>query len=286
MKINEWMDERKDFWKATRGALAKLEDNYRSLGDWALALAAYNAGLGGVNRIVNRTGIRDYWSLSGRGVFRSETVHYVPKFLAVSYILSNPRRFGVDFWPEAPDWTRVPVNRAADIDIIAEAAGIDRDLLRSGNKELSRNITPGGSYLLKVPAEYADAVVSALEREDLKFINYYYYTIRSGDTLSALARHYDVSVELLQGTNPGLSPRYLKIGQELRIPAFRAVAPYQHTVSTEGLVFDGNHLVKKGETLWAIALAYQVDPEALAEANGMELNSTLREGRTLKVPIR
>jgi membrane-bound lytic murein transglycosylase D len=286
-RVNEWMDERRDFWKSTRGALSKLEENYRALGDWALALAAYNAGLGGMRRIMNRTGVRDYWALCARGELRTETVHYIPKFLAVAHILSNPRRFGIDSWPEAPEWTRVPVGRAADIDIIAEAAGIDRDLLRNGNRELSRNITPPDrDYMLKVPAEYAEAVAAALERRDLKLINYYYYTIRYGDTLSALARHYDVSVELIQSTNPGLNARYLRIGQELRIPALREIGPYRRGGAAETLVFDGNHLVKRGESLWAIALAYQVDPEVLAEANGMELNGTLREGRVLKVPSR
>ncbi|MDR0602061.1 MAG: LysM peptidoglycan-binding domain-containing protein, partial [Treponema sp.] len=287
MKINEWIDERRDFWKATQGALAKLEDNYRSLGDWALALAAYNAGLGGISRVVRRTGIQDYWTLCRRGELRNETVHYIPKLLAVSHILSNSRRFGIDVWPEGPDWTRVPAGRAADLDIIAEAAGMEKELLRNGNRELARGITPPDrSYMLKVPAEYAQAVAAVLERQDLKFINYYYYTIHSGDTLSALSRHYNVSVELIQDTNPGLNPRYLRIGQEIRIPALREVSPYRRSGGGEELVFGGTHLVKKGETLWAIALAFHVDPESLAEANGMELNGTLREGRTLKVPIR
>ncbi|MDR1286897.1 MAG: LysM peptidoglycan-binding domain-containing protein [Treponema sp.] len=289
MKINEWMDERRDFWKATQGALAKLEDNYRSLGDWALALAAYNAGLGGVSRVVSRTGIRDYWTLCRRGELRNETVHYVPKLIAVSRILSDPRHFGIDAWPEGPDWTRVPAGRTADLDIIAEAAGMEKELLRNGNRELLRGITPPDrNYMLKVPAEYAGAVAAVLERQDLKFINYYYYVIRFGDTLSALSRHYDVSVELIRDTNPGLNPRYLKIGQEIRIPALRDVDPYRRGGGGGGeeLVFGGNHIVKKGETLWAIAIAFQVDPETLAEANGMELNGTLREGRSLKVPIR
>jgi membrane-bound lytic murein transglycosylase D len=52
------------------------------------------------------------------------------------------------------------------------------------------------------------------------------------------------------------------------------------------LVFSGTHLVKKGESLWSIALNYDVDPEQLAQANGMDLTGTLREGRTLKTPIR
>jgi membrane-bound lytic murein transglycosylase D len=122
-----------------------------------------------------------------------------------------------------------------------------------------------------------------LEQRDLKLINHYLYTIRSGDTLSALAQHYGVTAALIQETNPGLRPQFLKIGQEIRIPALKETAPYEKAKS-EGRPFEGSHLVKRGETLWSIALAYEVDPEELAEANGMALNDTLREGKILKTP--
>jgi membrane-bound lytic murein transglycosylase D len=288
MKVTDWMDERFDFWKSTQGALRKLDENYRALGDWPLALAAYNAGLGGINRIVKKTGVRDYWVLGEKKELKNETMHYVPKFLAVSHILSNPRRYGIQFWPAEIEWTRVKVEKAADIEIIAEEAGIDAALLKAANRELKFSVSPSGSsYQLKVPVQYAAAVSAALENSSAKLLRYHYYTIKYGDTLSALSRHYGVSVDLIQGANPGLQSRYLKIGAQIRVPAFKDVAVYTGKEGDDGktLVFEGTHLVKKGETLWAIALAYDVDPAALAEANGMGLNDLLREGRSLKTPI-
>jgi membrane-bound lytic murein transglycosylase D len=88
-------------------------------------------------------------------------------------------------------------------------------------------------------------------------------------------------------SNPGLDARFLKLGSRVLVPAFKEVGPYEREKTIDStIVFSGTHLVKKGETLWSIALAYEVDPEALAEANGMELSSILREGRELKTPIR
>jgi membrane-bound lytic murein transglycosylase D len=289
MTVNDWMDERRDFWKSTRGALKKLEENHKFLGDWALALAAYNTGLGAVNRTIQNSGIRDYWLLAEKKLLKSETVHYVPKFLAVAYILSNTRRFGLlPRWPEDPQWVRVKAERSADLSILAAEAGVDAETLKSANRELAFNVTPpGGNYYLKVRSSDAERVAAVLARKDLQLIKYYFHTIRSGDTLLALANHYGITVAQIQDANPGIQARYLKLGGRLLIPAFREAGPFNRPAAqAEGMVFGGNHLVKKGETLWSIALAYDVDPELLAEVNGMGLNDILREGRSLKTPIR
>ncbi|MDR2518019.1 MAG: transglycosylase SLT domain-containing protein, partial [Spirochaetaceae bacterium] len=222
MQINEWMDERMDFWKSTMGALSKLEENYRELGDWALALAAYNHGLGAVSRAVRRTGVRDYWALSERRQFAAETIHYVPKLLAVSHIISNPRHFNIDpLWPEDPQWTRVKVGRMVDLDLLAAEAGVDKRELKRVNSELRYNVTPPDpDYCLKVRAADADAVKTVLERKDLTLIRYYFHTIGPGETLSELAQHYGVSVDNILSLNPGVQPRYLKLGARLLIPAY------------------------------------------------------------------
>jgi membrane-bound lytic murein transglycosylase D len=288
IRVNEWMDERMDFWKATQAALDKLKENYNYFGDWALALAAYNAGLGAVRRIRDSSGINDYWELSERGLLRNETVHYVPKFLAVSFILSRAGRHGLDLgWPDSVEWTRLAPGRSVDLDLLAQAAGIRAQLLRDANRELAYGITPPlPDYMLKVPVRDESALRQALEDGETSLIRYYMHTIHSGDTLSALARHYGVSVDLISQANPSVEPRFLRIGERILIPALREAAPYEPERNSAGLVFEGNHLVKRGETLWSIALAYDVDPEVLAEVNGMQLNDTLREGRSLKTPIR
>ncbi len=290
IQVTDWVDERRDFWKSTNGALRKLKDNYNYFGDWAMALAAYNAGLGAVRRASESAGTKDYWELSEKKALKTETIHYVPKFLAVSHILSNAGKYGIDLgWPDNPQWERIALDRSVDLGLLAEKAGINPDYLKQANRELNYTITPPGSgYYLKAKAEDTGAIRKVLDDKSSPLVRYYVHSIRSGDTLSALSRHYGVSVAQIQELNPGMLPQYLKIGAKVVIPALKDIGPYTGVVRAKDttLVFEGNHLVKKGETLWSIALAYEVDPETLAEANGMKLNDTLREGRSLKTPIR
>jgi membrane-bound lytic murein transglycosylase D len=288
MKVNDWLDERRDFWKSTRGALQKLEENYNYFGDWLLALAAYNAGLGAVSRALKASSANDYWELCRKKQLKTETIHYGPKFLAAAEIISNPRKYGLDpSWEKDPHWIRIPCARQADLGMLAAEAGIDAAALQKANRELLYGITPPDSaYHLKVPLADAEKVRAVLSRQDLSLLKYYIHTIRAGDTLLALAFHYGISVDQILQSNPGTQARYLKIGSRLMIPAFKEAAPYvRQKPSPQGLDFSGSHLVKKGETLWSIALAYELDPEVLAEANGMSLDDILREGRSLKTPI-
>jgi len=286
IRINEWMDERRDFWKSTDAALRKLGENYNYFKDWPLALAAYNAGLGTISAVVNKTGIRDYWILSQKKLIKTETIHYVPKLLAASYILSNPRKYGIVLWNEEVNWTRIALDRPVDLNILAKEAGISAAELKSANQELTYNITPPDKgYLLKIPQEDADKTAAVLARKDLPLVTYYIHTIKSGDTLLALALYYGITVDQITAMNPGIEPRLLRIGTTLMIPALKDAPPPVKNTNTQTVEFTGTHLVKKGESLWSIALAYGIDPETLAQANGMELNSILREGRVLKTPI-
>jgi membrane-bound lytic murein transglycosylase D len=293
MKVDDMVDERRDFRKATAAALSKLEDNYRALGDWPLALAAYNAGLGAVRRAVQQAGTGDYWVLCDRKALKTETVHYVPKLLAVSYVLSRSRQFGIDYWPQSVAWTAIRPARQASLDLLAEEAGTDRNLLYRLNHELLHGITPPDrDYELKVPLSHAGMIAGILEREDARLLLYYRYQVRYGDTLSALSRHYGVPIDLIEQHNPGIQRRYLQIGETIVIPAYREAAPYAGSPAPvtapqvfEGSFFEGTHVVEKGDTLWSLAARYQVDPQVLAAHNNMRFNDILSIGKVLKVPI-
>ena len=288
MKINDWMDERRDFWKSTVGALRKLEDNYKAFGSWELALAAYNAGSGTVKRALKRYPGADYWELCRKRAFKNETIQYVPRLLAVSYILSNPRRFGLQaIWPDDPQWTRIPIGRSVDLSLLAEHAGLPGTELKKANGELYYGITPpDANYHIKVPLSHAGAISSVLDDPEITLIKYYFHTIHSGDTLSDIARRYGISISQIQSHNPGLKPQYLKIGQRLIIPALKELTANNRPRLTDNVSYNGTHLVKRGESLWSIALAYNTDPETLASINGMRMNDTLREGKSLKTPVR
>ena len=284
IRVTDLIDERRDFVKSTVGALQKLENEHRQLGCWELTLAAYNSGFNGVTRTIRRTGRNDYWELSRRNELRPETVNFVPKLIAVSYVVSNPRKYGLNMWYENFEWEAIPLPRQVSIDIIADETGIERGLLRMLNAELLHGISPTDSnYRLKIPKTHLEQVNELLGREDLRLIRYHYHIVRHGDTLWSMSRHYNTSVNMIEQHNPGLASRYLKIGETVIIPAFNNAPPPARAVITQGT--RGTHIVQKGDTFWSISRRYGLTPEALAEANGMQLNQILHEGRTLRVPI-
>ncbi|MDR0383095.1 MAG: LysM peptidoglycan-binding domain-containing protein [Spirochaetaceae bacterium] len=287
MVITDYHDERMDFWKSTHGALSKLKENHTTYKDWALALAAYNSGGGAITRLLQRTGIRDYWVLAETRQLKYESIYYVPKLLAVHYIVSNPRKFGLDIsWkPTRVEWTRLQVNGQADIRLIAEHAGVDRDEMFKMNRELHSQITPPGGYMLKVRKTDAEAVRAVLENADIDLIRVHYHRIKSGDTLSALARQYGVTVDQIVSENPGIKPRALRIGSTLRLPTPRGSAQEPpKAAATQGTGWSNVWVVRSGDTLWSIAQRHGVSTLALARANEMSTSEILRIGRRLKVP--
>mgnify|MGYP002348539980 CR=1 FL=1 len=286
--INEWVDERRDIVKATDAALKKLKWNYEYYNDWLLALAAYNCGVGALDKAIKKAGVRDFWELKKSNALSRETAHYVPKLLALITVAGNARKFGnMPGWDELPRWTSIPLTHSVDITMLAEACGLSPQVLRQGNPELKYNVTPpDAAYALKVPEKDADKVREVLASSAGKLIKVYLHKVSSGDTISAISRYYEVSIDMIVRTNPGLRPDKIQIGQTIVIPALKDKKPYVNEKLAESPPdFSGSYTVKKGDTLWQIALAYNVSPELLAEKNGLSLTSVLREGMTLKVPI-
>lgn len=288
IRINEWMDERRDPWLSSVAAIKKLKENYNDLGDWYLALAAYNCGLGATRIAIKKGGKADFWYLAEKGYFKSETVHYVPKFLAVSQILSKSDSYGID-WGETtsqPELTTIPVKKAIDLTILAKEAQIDAQLLKQANPALFYYITPPETlYALRVPLNSEETIKAVLNDPNKKFLEYYIYKIKSGDTLFALALHYGIPLSMILDYNPGVKAQSLQIGKTLMIPAFKQVSTYVGKKDPENLNFSGTYLVKKGDSLWSIALAYGVQVETLAEKNGIHVNDVLSLGKQLQVPI-
>jgi membrane-bound lytic murein transglycosylase D len=288
IRINEWIDERRDPWITTTAAIQKLMDNYRELGDWPLALAAYNCGLGATKKAVKRAGTSDYWELCRQGLFRRETVLYVPKFLAIAALLAQSDEYGIDWGETVPgeSFTTIAVSRPVDMNVLARETGVAASLLSGLNPALYYSITPPGiPYKLRIPSESLDAVQTLLEDKSRILLEYYLYTIKSGDTLFALSLHYGVSVDMILEYNPGIAPKTLQLGKKLVIPALREVKTYTGKKDRDNLDFSGSYLVKQGDTLWSIALAHGIQVETLAEKNNLQVNSILKLGKQLRVPI-
>ena len=110
----------------------------------------------------------------------------------------------------------------------------------------------------------------------------------------ALGQHYGVSVSTILNFNKNVKASSLQIGQKLVIPAIRAVGEYpgksqtsssaKTTSDEDANLYTSEYTVKKGDTLWSIALNYGVQVEQLAEVNNINVNSVLSIGKKLKVP--
>ena len=286
--IDDWVDERRDPWKTSVAAVKKLKWNDSQFHDWPLALAAYNSGVGNIRSAIRKAGKADYWYLAEHGYLKQETLYYVPKFLAIAEILSRSHEFDIDWGgteAHLPTAT-IEVKRAIDIRLLAEELGIEAESVRKLNPSLRYFITPPSiKYQLRIPASYEQAAQDVLTQSDKLLIKYYQYRIKSGDTLYALAKHYGVSVQSIVNYNEGLRPETLKIGKTILIPALKSVDMYAGTHVAHAGNFDGTHTIQSGDTLWSLALKYSVSVEQLAQKNNLTVNSVLKLGRTLKVPI-
>jgi membrane-bound lytic murein transglycosylase D len=219
---------------------------------------------------------------------RRETAAYVPKFLAVASILRYPGRNGIPAsWEAAPAWETVSPGRPVDILILAERAGVGADLLKSANAELRYTVTPpAADYRLKVPAQSASLLKAVLADTSSPLVRYAIHTVRSGDTLSAISRRYGSPIATIRQSNPGLAPDRIRLGQKLVIPLLKdGPAPLVEVAAEEPPAFSGSYVVARGDTLWALSLRFEVQPELLAERNGLSLDSVIREGTVLRVPI-
>ncbi|PKL06474.1 MAG: lytic transglycosylase [Spirochaetae bacterium HGW-Spirochaetae-9] len=290
MTISDWKDDRRDFMKSTDGALRKLEDNYDALGDWLLAIVAYNAGMGAVQRAMKSAGSdpKDFWHLWDSGKLSRESTVYVPKFLAVASILRYPELHGLPMeWGERHSWEALETKRQVDLTVLAERAGISLDLLKQGNAELKYHITPPSEiHLVKVPAYKAEEVRSVLEDTSTPLFKYDIYKVKSGDTLSAVAQRYATPLSMIIDANPGLKPDKIRIGQTIIVPKLsgKPAAAAKTPAGAASAAPGGTYVVKKGDTLGDIAFRLKVKAASLASANGIGIDSILRIGQKLKVP--
>lgn len=290
LRHDDWIDERRDFWKASIAAMEKLEENYKCFDDWFLALAAYNCGTGRLRRLIRAHGISDFWMLREKGLLPVETADYVPKFLALAHICSYPGRYGFNqSWEPSPRWARTLLKRSIDLRLLAGVADIPFKYLKEANAELKYSITPvyTDGYWLKFPERHKDVILKALNDPKIELMDLHLHTIRSGDTLYGLSLYYRSTVAIIESCNPGLDPLRLPLGGNLIVPAMPGVSLKRYPEKVAGLKnYTGAYEIKKGDTLWSIAMLFMTTPEELALKNGLRLKSIILPGQIMKVPDR
>lgn len=227
LRIDRWVDERRDYERSTQAAIAYLSDLHAMFDSWFLAAAGYNGGQGRVGRSMLRDNTVNFWELTG---LHSETMNYVPKLIAATIIAKEPEKYGFRWVSrvEPIDWATVTVPSSTDLDVIAEVAGVPSDVIRGLNPHLLRGRTPPGetNFPVKIPPESVEtfqrnyARLTPEERTRPALV----HLVRPGETLNGIASAYEVSLaELASENRIGVGAR-LTGGERLVIPGRTATS--------------------------------------------------------------
>ncbi len=310
LRIDNYVDERRDWEKATRAAVEYLSDLHDfHKGAWPLAVASYNMGEGGMSRMVAMNGgERDIWRLMetppASDHMPEETKKFFPKLVAYTMVASSPAMYGFKSNPVQPEpMTRVPVNGSYSLAAIEKANDLPSGSLKRLNPALVRGATPPGDYHVIVPADASEKVLASLvtlkkdpNRGAASLEGRTFHVVKKGETLNSIAKRYGVDQKDIVSANKIRISTRLPVGKKLLIPtdapsdsiddAKPAPAPdaAQDKDAAPQVVPPRKYKVKKGDTLYKIALENNVSLESLQQQNKLEKHARIHVNQELMIP--
>ena len=299
LRVDSWVDERRDPFLATDAAVRHLRDLNTRFGSLYLAAAAYNAGSGRVSRGLRRIRHDDADQTSDAAFFRlydtrllhRETRDYVPKLIAAAVIAKEPARYGFTVTAAEPlVYDSIVVPTMTGLDVIARLADTTVAAIRELNPQFLRLATPPGkASVVRLPPGRGPATVMAYaELPPEKRVTFVEHFVVKGETMGGIARKYRVSGRLLADANPRVNPRRLRIGQRLVVPTGGAISSsmarrMSAPVPAAGTNSSGYHRVRRGETLSGLADEYGVSQRELRLWNKLDAKGSIRAGQRLRV---
>jgi len=275
---NTYVDERFDPVKSTVAYARYMKFLYDQLGDWYLAMAAYDHGAGNMQRAVQRTGYADFWELYKRHELPTETQNYVPEILAAIIIANHPQQYGFDdITLDPPVLTdTVTINYSIDLRLVSDLVGAPIDEIQALNPSLLRMVTPPeDSFDLRLPAGTA-----ALFQQRVALIpearrnSWRYHPVVAADTLASVAQEYRVPVAELAEANQLPKNAGLTGVEALVVPV---------PLSAESLARTRLYVVRRGDNLVTIADRFGVSLRQLRAWNGIPSGIRVDPGRRLHV---
>jgi membrane-bound lytic murein transglycosylase D len=309
LRVDSWVDERRDPVKATDAAARHLRDLRKRFGSLYLAAAAYNAGAGKVSRSLGKlepietadedagddldaagSGNAAFFRLADSNLLANETRDYVPKLIAAAIIAKQPARYGIEPAPvERFAYDSLIVTEATGLDVVAGLAEVSLGEIRDLNPQYLRLATPPSTpSVIRLPAGTGPAVAEGYGKlSPNERVHYLTHVVRKRERLTTIAATYRIPVADLRAANPkhGKRPH---AGTRLVVPtvaipsalAIRAAGERRphHSASSR------THRVRRGETLSGIAVRYRVSLKALRRANSIRNEHALLAGTRLRIP--
>ena len=274
---NGWYDERFDPEKSTHAYARYMKTLYAQLGDWYLAMAAYDWGPGNVQKAVQRTGYADFWELYRRNALPQETKNYVPIIIAAAIMAKNPEQYGLQsLTPQPPllDDT-VTTDYGVDLHLVSDMVGAPVQEIADLNPSLLRMSTPAdGPFELHLPAGTKDLYQKRIAEIPVdKRTQWRFHKVEPGETLEAIARDYHVGVSEIVFVNQ------LEAGEDLS-STDSLVIPVAPVVSSKLRLT--MYKVEHGDTLVTVADRFDVTVQQLRRWNHLTA-AKLVPGRRLYV---
>lgn len=314
LRIDQFVDERRDPILSTQSAATYLDSLYSLFGDWHLALSGYNAGERRILNAVMKYRTRDFWELSRiRRALPRETDNYIPKYIAAVLIAKDPAKYGftdIDFQP-AFSFDSVVIDKPISLETLAQELSVDFKELKRMNPRYKSDYVPVYSdrvNAVRVPVGLKDLAVAALPKSasdgPKHFVaEFEYYRVRRGDTLSHIARRYRTSIARLRDLNNLSRRSVIRVGQRIKVPdrsgmvsrATSSVKSSQKSRSASrrqvasvkskrAVKKKQVHVVRRGENLSVIARKYKTTVSQIARANSLRNKSKLYVGAELIIP--
>lgn len=293
LRVDGFVDERRDPVLSTRAAANYFKDLYSLFGSWHLALAAYNSGEYRVNRAVLRHYNRNFWLLSSKKALPRETRNYIPKLIAAIHISKNPKKYGfkdIDY-QSAINYELLKINKPISLFKLAQQINSSQEEIKRLNPSYKGEYVPiyeKESYI-RIPVGLLSQAQASLDKIQMNQPKYayhyhYWYRVRRGDSLSRIARRHKTSIKKLRRANNMWNTSFLRVGQKLKIPTRKLVA--KQTSSKRAPASAKNqefHIVKKGQSLSRIARLYGLSLSSLKKLNGIQGKRIIHPGDKIRI---
>jgi membrane-bound lytic murein transglycosylase D len=294
LRINYWLDERRDPVKSTRAAASYLKKLYDQFNDWYLAVAAYNCGENSIASLLNRAPRSNYWHLS----LPRETNNYVPEFISALIVAKNPECFG---YPKIKagvfGFDTVLINECINLQAVSDSLGIFLNELRAINPHILHWCTPPGATQvhLYLPKGLKGRFNYSLAQSPHSFrVSWYKYQVIPGQTLNTIARQFKVPLDALKSINNFDASSPLPTGLYVFIPIPVQTRTTEASMIAEDLVRnDKPHLVKaekngqirymvrSGDTIGELARLFHMSVRNICTWNNIAQNQRLAQGQFL-----